>query len=77
VREAQIQVDFLKKTCTQQRAYEGLQNLFSSLNIIRMIRLRKTIRTGHVARMGDINSYKIMVGKLEGKRSLGRPKTRQ
>jgi hypothetical protein len=32
---------------------------------------------GHVARMGQgIEVYKILVGKLEGKRSLGRPRRR-
>jgi len=30
---------------------------------------------GHVARMGEMrNAYKIFVGKLEGKRPLGRPR---
>jgi len=30
---------------------------------------------GHVARMGEMrNAYKILVGKPEGKRPLGRPK---
>jgi hypothetical protein len=32
---------------------------------------------GHVARMGENrNSYTILVGKSEGKRSLGRPRCR-
>jgi hypothetical protein len=31
--------------------------------------------TGHVAQMGEKrNSYRILVGKPEGKRSLGRPR---
>jgi len=31
-------------------------------------------RSGHVAGMGEINAYKILVGKPEGKRPLGRPR---
>jgi hypothetical protein len=32
---------------------------------------------GHVARMGETrNAYRILVGKPEGKRSLGRPRRR-
>jgi hypothetical protein len=32
---------------------------------------------GHVARIGEKrNAYRILVGKLEGKRSLGRPRCR-
>jgi len=27
---------------------------------------------GHVARMGEVNAYKILVGKPQGKRPLGR-----
>jgi hypothetical protein len=33
---------------------------------------------GHVARTGDkMNSYRILVGKPEGKRSLGRPRGKE
>jgi hypothetical protein len=31
---------------------------------------------GHVARMRKRNAYRILVGKPEGKRSLGRPRCR-
>jgi hypothetical protein len=35
----------------------------------------KTIRwEGHVARIGENNAYRILVGKPEGKRPLGRPR---
>jgi hypothetical protein len=47
----------------------------SSPNIIRMIMSRKMRWEGHVARMGEIrNAYRILVGKPEGKRPLGRPR---
>jgi hypothetical protein len=31
---------------------------------------------GHVERMGEINTYCILVGNPEGKRPLGRPRSR-
>jgi hypothetical protein len=52
---------------------EELHNLYSSRSIIRMIKSRKIIWAGHVARMGEKrNAYRILVGKPEGKRPLGR-----
>jgi hypothetical protein len=56
---------------------KDLHNLFSSSDIVRMIKLRKTMQKEHVACMKDINLHKILVGKSEGKRSLGRHKERQ
>jgi hypothetical protein len=56
---------------------EELHNLYSSPNIIRMIKSRRMRWAGHVARMGETrNAYKILVGKPEGKRPLGRPRRR-
>jgi hypothetical protein len=53
-----------------------LHNLYSSPSIIRIIKPRMRWE-GHVARMGEkTNGYRILVGKQEGKRSLGRPKLR-
>jgi hypothetical protein len=53
---------------------EELHNLYSLPNIFRMIKSKKLKWPGHVARMGETrNAYKILVGKLEGKRPLGRP----
>jgi hypothetical protein len=47
--------------------------VFSSPDIIRVVKSRRVKRTGHVARMEErINMYKIVVGKPEGKRQLGR-----
>jgi hypothetical protein len=51
--------------------------LYSSPNIIRMIKLRRMRWPGHVARMRETrNAYRILVGKPEGKRLLGRPRRR-
>jgi hypothetical protein len=51
---------------------EELHKLYSSPDIIRMIKSRRTRRAGHEKR----NAYKILVGKPEGKRHLGRPRSR-
>jgi hypothetical protein len=49
--------------------------LYSSPNIIRMMESRTMRCAGHVARMGKKkNACKILVGKPEGKRPLGRPR---
>jgi hypothetical protein len=54
-----------------------LHNFYSSPNIIRMIKSKRMRWTGHVARMGYTrNAYRILVGKPEGKRPLGRPRRR-
>jgi hypothetical protein len=54
-----------------------LHDLYSSLSIIRIIKSRRMSWAGHVARMGDKrNAYKLLVGKPEGKRPLGRPRRR-
>jgi hypothetical protein len=54
---------------------EELHNLYGSPSIIRMIKSRRMRWTGHVARMGEKrNAYRILVGKPQGKRSLGRPR---
>jgi hypothetical protein len=56
---------------------EQLHNLCSSPNIIRMFKSRGMRRAGHVARMGEKrNAYRILVGKPEEKRPLGRPRRR-
>jgi hypothetical protein len=51
---------------------EELHNLYSSPYIIRMIKSRRMRWSGHITRMGKTNVYKILVGKPEGKRPLGR-----
>jgi hypothetical protein len=52
---------------------QELQNFYSSPNIIRMIKSRSRWR-GHEACMGKMrNANRLLLGKLEGKRQLGRP----
>jgi hypothetical protein len=47
---------------------EELYNLYTSTNMIIVIKSRKIRSAGHVARMGEIiNAYNILVVKLEGK----------
>jgi hypothetical protein len=54
---------------------EELRDLYSSPSIIRIIKLRRMRWAGHVARMGEKrNAYRLLVGKPEGKRPLGRPR---
>jgi hypothetical protein len=56
---------------------DELHSLFSSLNIFRVIKSRKTRWAGHVARMGEGRGvYRVFVGRLEGKRPMGRPRRR-
>jgi hypothetical protein len=54
-----------------------LHNLYSSQDIIRQIKSRRMSWAGHVARMGEgRNVYRVLVGKPEGRRPLGRPRRR-
>jgi hypothetical protein len=56
---------------------EELHNLYSSPSIIRIIKSMSMRWAGHVARMGEKrNVYRLLVGKPEGKRPLGRPRRR-
>jgi hypothetical protein len=53
--------------------FEELYNFQSWLNIVRMMKSRKIRWTEHVARMGtNINAFRFLVGKPEGKRQLGK-----
>jgi hypothetical protein len=54
---------------------EELHNLYSSPNTIKMIKLDNI--GGAVAHRAEkMNAYRILVGKPEGKRPLGRPRHR-
>jgi hypothetical protein len=56
---------------------EELHDLHSSPSIIRIIKSRKVRFAGHVERMGEKrNTYRLLMGKPEGKRPLGRPRRR-
>jgi hypothetical protein len=54
---------------------DELHSLYSSPNIVRVIKSRKMRSVGHVACMGEGRGvYRIFVGRPEGKRPLGRPR---
>jgi len=56
---------------------EELSDLYSLPNIARVVKSRRMRWAGHVARMGEgIGVYRVLVGKPEGKRPLGRPRRR-
>jgi hypothetical protein len=61
----------------EKAAYEELHNFYSTQNIIRIIKERWVRWAGHVARMREKrNVYRLLAGKPEGKRPLGRPRRR-
>jgi hypothetical protein len=54
-----------------------LHDLYSSPSIIRIIKSKRMRLAGHVARMGEKrNAYRLLVGKPEVKRPLGKPRRR-
>jgi hypothetical protein len=50
---------------------EELNDLYSLPNIVRVVKSRRMRWAGHVARIGV---HRVLVGKPEGKRALGRPR---
>jgi len=56
---------------------EELRDLCSLPNIVRVVKSRRMRWAGHVARMGEGRGvHRVLVGKPEGKRPLGRPRHR-
>ena len=56
---------------------EELSDLYSSPNIVRVIKSRRMRWAGHVAHMGEERGVcMVLVGKPEGRRPLGRPRRR-
>ena len=56
---------------------EELNNLYSSPNIVQVMKSRRMRWAGHVARMAEERgAYRVLVGKSDGKRPLGRPRRR-
>ena len=54
---------------------EELNDLYCSPNIVQVIKSRRMRWAGHVARMGARRGvYRVLVGKPEGIRPLGRPR---
>ena len=56
---------------------EELSDLYCSPNIVRVLKSRRMRWSGLVARMGEERGvYRVLVGKPEGRRPLGRPRRR-
>jgi hypothetical protein len=56
---------------------DELHSLYSSPNIVTVIKSRRMRWAGHVARTGEGRGvYTVLVGRLEDRRQLGRPKRR-
>jgi len=56
---------------------EELNDLYSSPNIVRVIKWRRTRWAGNVARMSEERgAYRVLVGKPKGNKPLGRPRRR-
>ena len=56
---------------------EELSDLYCSPNIVPVIKSRRIRWAEHVARMGERKgAYRVLMGKPEGQRPLGRPKRR-
>ena len=56
---------------------EKLNDLYSLPNTVRVVKSRQMRWAGHVVRMvKDRGVYRVLVGKPEGKRPLGRPRRR-
>jgi len=56
---------------------DELRDLYSLPNIVRVVKSRRMRWAGHVARMGEGRVvHRVLVGKPEGKRTLGRPRRR-
>jgi hypothetical protein len=56
---------------------DDLHSLYSSPNIIRVIKSRRMRWAGHITHMEEGKGvYRVLVGRLESKRPLGRPRRR-
>jgi hypothetical protein len=55
---------------------EELHGLYSSPSIVTVIKARRMRWAGHVARMGELRGAYILIGRPEGRRPLGRPRSR-
>jgi hypothetical protein len=56
---------------------EELNDLYSSPNVVRVIKSRRMRWAGHVARMAEERGvYRVLMGKPEGRRPVGRPRRR-
>jgi hypothetical protein len=57
--------------------YEELNDLYTLPNIVRVVKSRRMRCAGHVVRQGEERGvHRVLVGKPEGKRPLGKPRCR-
>ena len=60
-----------------EKIHKRLNYLYTSPNIVWMIKSRRMRWAGYVVRMGERRGvYRVLVGKPKGKRPLGRPRFR-
>ena len=55
---------------------EELHSLYRSPNTVKIIKSRRLRRAGHVVRLEDRSSFKMLIGTPTGKRTLRRPRHR-
>ena len=61
----------------EKRHNEELSYLYSLPNIVRVVKSRRMRWAGHVARMGEGRGvHRVLMGKPEGKKPMGRPRRR-
>ena len=73
----QLQLILRRGNRRVEKLHEELNSLYSSPNIVRVIKSRRMKWAGHVAHMEEGRVvHKVLVGKPEGKRPLGRPRCR-
>jgi hypothetical protein len=68
----------MKKDVSWRKLHnDELHSLYSSPNIVRVIKTRRMRWAGHVARMEEGRGvYRLLVGRPKGKRPLARPRCR-
>ena len=65
-------ISYMFRKCSVGMRNEELNDLYSSPNIVRVIKSRRMRWAGHVARMGEEGGvYRVLVGKPEGRRHWG------
>jgi hypothetical protein len=60
-----------------RKLHDELHDLYSSPNVVRVIKSKRMRWAGDVALMGEGRGiYRVLVGRPEGKRPVGRPRRR-
>ena len=77
MRELLALATWLQRAAEDTTYNEEINNLYCSPLIFLVIESRRRRWAGHVARMGERRGlYRVLVGKPEGKKPLGRPRRR-